>query len=364
MDKENSQSIKNISSEQYNHLSQIQCREECKEELMKWGKGKFWIIITIVPFVMGFIGFWGGKSLIQESVRENIKESLDIEMKSVGRTIEIAENAIAEANKAATRAEYRASAATLAGENADKLAKGYAENVSKLQQALNTAQSDLDILRNKVYKVMDEYANLTGETGHVKGLVVRDINNIATRLTAIEELVRNLVNEENKNSYEELLRNYEADLRKAEQSAEELTEQFNENSKYYIRLYYVKEKRNLSDKLYNELSMIGFKTSSFDMLNAKERLWPVETRTPYAQEKSIQDTSLVSDNIITYASDVDMKIVDEVVDLLGSTVAASDLKILTREFFIRRYGDPFLANISPNEFLKTNLIEIYLGKKD
>jgi len=331
---------------------------------VEWGKRKFWVIAFVVPVVVCLVGFFGGKSLIGESVRETVKERLDIELKSAGRTIERAEDAIVETNKAATLAEDRAAAATTAVEEADRLAKEYAKIFSELQQTLLTAQNDLDMVRQRVNTVADEYANLSGETGHVKGLVVRDVNSLTARLTALEEFVRRLAKETTGASPEALLVAYEAELRKAERSTEELVEQFEENSKYYIRIYYIEGKRNLSDRIYNKLSMVGFKASSFDMARAKERLWSTDMQTPYAQEEVRQTSGWLSDNIITYTANVDRRKVDEVVDLIGSVGVIGDLKVLTWEYFMKRYGDPFLAQVSPNEFLKTNLIEIYLGKSD
>lgn len=358
-------------SEKYAHLVRIECREACQDKLVAWGKRKFWtlsiifsIVVILGPVVMGLVGFFGGKNLIGDSVRATVKERLDVELKSVERAIVRAEDAIDETREAATRAEERATVATAVVEDADRLAKGHAKTVSELQQTLMTAQNDLDTLRQRINTVVDEYANLTGETGHVKGLVVRDVNSLTARLTALEEFVRRLAKETTGASPEALLVAYETELRKAVHSTEKQKEQFEENAKYYIRLYYHKGTKNLSDRIFDKLSVVGFKASSLDMARAKERLWPVDTRTPYTQDKIRQTLGWFSDNIITYTADVDRKKVDEVVDLIGSVDAVGDLKVLTWEFFVKRYGDPFLAQISPSEFLKTNLIEVYLARSD
>lgn len=354
-------------SEKYAHLMRIECREACQDKLVAWGKRKFWIlsiifsvVVILGPVVMGLVGFFGGKNLIGDSVRATVKERLDVELKIVERAIVRAEDALDETREAATRVEERAAVAAAVVEDADRLAKGYAKTVSELQQTLITAQKDLDTLRQRVNTVVDEYANLNGETGHVKGLVVRDVNSLTARLMALEEFVRRLAKETRGAGPEALLVAYEVELRKAERSTEELKEQFEENAKYYIRLYYNEGTKNLSDKILNKLSMVGFKASSLDMARAKERLWPADTRNPYTQEKVRQTSGWLSDNIITYTADVDRKKINEVVSLIGSVGAVEDLKVLTWEFFVKRYGEPFLAHISPSEFLKTNLIEVYL----
>lgn len=360
----NSVGKKTLSTDEYAHLRQLECMETCQKKLVEWGKRKFWAIAFVVPVVMGSVGFFGGKNLIGDSVRATVKERLDVELKSVERAIVRAEDALDETRDAATRVEERAAVATTVVEDADRVAKGHAKTVSELQRTLITAQNDLDAIRQRVNAVVDEYANLTGETGHVKGLVVRDVNSLVSRLAALEEFVRRLAKETTGASPEALLVAYEAELRKAARSTEEQKEQFEENGKYYIRLYYNKGTKDLSDRILDKLSMVGFKASSLDMARARERLWPVDTRTPYAQEKIWQNSDWLPDDVITYTADVDRKKVDEILDLIGSIGAAGDLKILTWEFFVKRYGDPFLAHISPSEFLKTNLIDVYLARAD
>lgn len=360
----NSKENETILSEKYAHLMRIECREACQDELVAWGKRKFSIIFSVVVILGGLVGFFGAKNLIGDSVRATVKERLDVELKSVERAIIRAEDALDETRESATRVEERATVAATVVEDADKLAKGYAKTVSELQRTLITAQKDLDMLRQRVNTVVDEYVNLTGETGHVKGLVVRDVNNLTARLLALEEFVRRLAKETTDGSPEALLVAYEAELKKAERSTEELKEQFEVNAKYYIRLYYNEETKNLSDEILNKLSTIGFKASSLDTARAKGQLWPADTQTPYTQEEVRQTPNWLSDNIITYTADVNRKKVNEVIDLIGLGGAIGDLKVLTRDFFIKRYGDPFLADKSASEFLKTNLIEVYLVRSN
>lgn len=163
-------------SEKYAHLMRIECREACQDKLVVWGKRKFWIlsiifsvVVILGPVVMGLVGFFGGKNLIGDNVRATVKERLDVELKIVERAIVRAEDALDETREAATRVEERAAVAAVVVEDADRLAKGYAKTVSELQQTLITAQKDLDTLRQRVNTVVDEYANLNGETGHIKG---------------------------------------------------------------------------------------------------------------------------------------------------------------------------------------------------
>lgn len=344
--KEGNLTKENASSPQKtDEIRQAICTEECKEKLLRWLKREFWIVSVVIA-VLGFFG-------IGVFIDWTIQKQMDNKVNWV-------DNKIRDLTRSVVNAELLADEAKKITEEARTQASVYTRTVSDFQQTLMASQNELDGLRQKIRVVLEEYANLSGETGHVKGIIAKDVNSVTVRLAGLEEFVRGLARETRGARPEALIVAYEAEVEKAARSEEEQKERFEENAKCRVRVYFNERTKALSDRVSDKLSKVGFKASSLDMARAKEGLWPFETRTPYTQEKTRQASDWLSDNIITYSNDLDVKKVYEVVDLIGSVGTVNNLKVLTWEFFAKRYGDPFLPQVSPSEFFKTSLIEVYL----
>ncbi len=323
-----------------------------EEPVDKELKRKFWIVYIVV----GVVSVFGLTALVKEAIRFLIKEKTGELDRSMESARQAAANAQAIANLANETAKQACDRASEARAQVDE----YAKAVSSIRQSVLQTQNDVNGLRQGIKVVVNDQFNPTGETGHVRGLAAEDINSVRIRLTGLEEFVRKLAKETMGANPEALLAAYDAELEKAEHTAEKRKELFAENATYRVNVYFTQKTRALADKILKVLVETGYKATSMDIARAKELLLPFQMPAPYSQEKPVPSLDLLEDNVITYANNVDRRKADDICALIRSVVQIGDPKVFTWEFFAQRYGDPFLAQLSPSEFSRKNLVEIYL----
>ncbi|MBW7989407.1 MAG: hypothetical protein FVQ84_05230 [Planctomycetes bacterium] len=333
---ERKDTIPEATSQEMYELLKIRALESIKADLLAWAKRRFWI----VALVLAGVGYFGGSNLIEIALQKRVQHELD-RMRDVTQQTELA----------GRLAEERAEAATTTAREADEQAKAYTKTVSELQQEINS-------LKKSAQVITERYFELDGEAGNIRGIIVKDINGLRVRLESIEGFVAKLA-KETAGASPDVLVTFEAEIKKVRRAAENLEKQFKENSQYRVNIYFTERTKDLSANVFEKLMEVGYKTSTLAMAQARQLLRAVQSDVPLIHMRAASDLSTLKVDVITYTTDVQKK-AEEVRELLAPLLEIGRLETLPRRAFVERFGDPFLAQVSPGRFFASNLIEVYL----
>ncbi|MBN2317123.1 MAG: hypothetical protein JXM79_24570 [Sedimentisphaerales bacterium] len=314
-------------TEKYNELKRIQCLDHTRQELEGWAKRKVWPLSIIIPLIISVVALFGAKSLIREIVDENVKR----EIERIQRT---ADNVMTDTIKAGTEARVQATEAAEAAARTKKDAIDLGAQLLALRQ------------------------DLEREAGHVQGLVSREIDVLKLKLGELEKLVAELARQTT--TGDGALNAYSASVKTVETEAQQGQKRFDENARYRVNVYFRDGRQTLANEVSKMLVQAGYKTSTLNIAQAEKLLSPAQHWTVTGSKTSGPALPLLTENTITYTSDVERPKAYEIRDLLSPLTRARELKVNTRDYFAAKYGDPFLAQLSPKELQKVSLIEVYL----
>lgn len=317
-------------TEKYDELRRFQCLYHTRQELEEWVKRRVWPFSIVVPLVISVIALFGARSIIREIVDENVNR----ETERIQRTVD---GVMTDTIKAGTEARIQATEAAEAAARTKKDAIDLGAQLLALRQ------------------------DLEGEAGHVQGLVSREIDVLKLKLGELEKLVTELARQTT--TGDGVLSAYNAGVKTVETEAERDQKRFEENAKYRVNVYFREGRQALADGVSKVLRRAGYITSTLDIAQAEKLLLPVRPGTGAEAKMGRLALPLLTENTITYTDDVGQPKAYEVRSLVSTLAKVGELKVYTRDFFARRYGDPFLAQLSPEELRKASLVEIYLVRE-
>jgi hypothetical protein len=274
VEKEN---LLSLPAEQIYQLERIRALEDTKSELIKWAKGRFWLI-TVVAVIGGALG---GYNLIDATVRKLLEKEVD------------------SAKKEMLTASIEARSAGAAAAQIIKQAEGYGTTVDGLTKKAGDADLQLATLKQKIQ----------AETANTRALSLQEVKGITARLGTLETLVTNLAKESKDNT--QLLSKYESEIKSLSSKAEAVSRRFLENANYNVIVGFNSRAEKLAEKVVLRLTDAGFKTSS--------------TALSIAALPFLLKSTVPVSNSISYGSEAAGKII-EIQDLLRGLARFKEIK--------------------------------------
>jgi hypothetical protein len=313
-------------TEKHNGLTESQYRE-MRRDLEESVKRRLWPFSIGVPLIISVIALFGAKGLIREIVEGTVRR----ETERIQRT---ADSVMTDTIKAGTEARVQATEAA--------------------EAAARTRKDAIDIGARLLVLRQD----IEGEAGHVQGLVSRDIDVLKSKLGELEKLVAELARQTS--TGDGALNAYNVGVKTVEVEAEQKQKRFEENARYRVNVYFREGRQTLANEVSKILVQAGYRTSTLDIAQAEKLLSPAQPGTGARGKIGRPALPLLMENTITYTGDVGRPKAYSIRDLLSPAAKTGEFKLNTRDYFAAKYGDPFLAQLAPEELQKASLIEVYL----
>lgn len=274
--KTNREDLLSLPAERIFQLQRIQALEDVKTDLIKWAKGRFWLI-TVATLL---IGAFGGYSLIKTTVRDLLEKEVD------------------SAKKDMLSASYEARSAGAAASSIIKQAESYGNTVAALNKKAEGVDLQLVTLQQKIQ----------AETSNARALAIQELKGFSARLATLESLVTNLAKESKENT--QLIARYQSEIKTLNDKSEAVMKRFLENANYNTAVVFTPRAEKLSRDVTARLTQAGFKTSST----------PVPTPIVPSFEEKLS-------NSISYVAEAAPK-VKEIQELLAPVVRFKETKEL------------------------------------
>jgi hypothetical protein len=318
-------------------------KENCQKEVIKKLYQKY---ITFPMAVLAIISFFGLKFYIDNAVKTLAKD-----------TIKEANTAIDEAKKTIHEAERAATQASIAADFATDTALTAKKNVKEGMEDINSLKENVVKLYKEKEKIEQSFSslerNLTGESENLKIRLETKAKFIESMLDPLPSIIEDLTANNNFIDFD----NYARTMERAKTTDVINEQNFKENDKYNVTIYYTKKNEPLTVKVIQELRSLGFKVAqqSIDEITSSV---PDQPETINVSELKYFDLSKLTTNIITYSENIEENKANQVREILEKNKIGCSL--LKREFFVNQYGLPYLDQNNPDIFKKNNAFNLYL----
>lgn len=196
-----------LDPEKMYYLQRTQVLHDLQDSLLKWGKGRFWLIAILVSVT----GFLGGSALITSTVNELVmKELAKLNEQTNGAIV-----AAALANDAASKANYSAKQAEIRQKN-------YAEAVDILTQNADVTNRQYDLLKGNIESFSDR----------VLAKTEIEYNALSERIQQLESLLNALEVDSDRNK--SLIKLHRDSIELAKKKTEKINNDFENRSEYTV----------------------------------------------------------------------------------------------------------------------------------
>jgi hypothetical protein len=209
-----------LAPEQVYYLQRTQVLAEVQEELIKWGKRRFWIV-ALASLAVGFIGM---RTIVRDLASDELR--------------------------AAIRASADADAAATAARDATTKARAGVEDYRKTVEELRGHAVDVD----KTYKDFEIKLGARSENVREEARLSRD--DLDGQIASIRTVVAGLLT---RVTSAEAARTFQAESANLQQTSKSRRATFSENSQFTIPLSYRKQRTPLTSDMSARLQKAGFK---------------------------------------------------------------------------------------------------------